>query len=698
VEASKPEIPETNHLTNNHEERADATPEQKVEEAALQEDLLSEGSAHEHGSPAHLDSVRDTVKSSRKWSREDAVQFYNIDGWGSGYFSVNEAGNMVMLPKGEGGPSIQLMDILEDIQKQNINLPCIIRFQDILRDRVVRLNESFGRIMKEANYKGVYRGVYPVKVNQLREVIEEIVDAGQPYHYGLEAGSKAELQIVLAYNTDPEAVTICNGYKDVDFLRLALMGRQLERKVMIVIEQFNELQMTIQLAREMGVMPMLGFRIKLATRGSGKWESSGGDAAKFGLSVAEIIRGIEMLKTNGMTESIKLLHFHIGSQISDIRTAKEAIIEGTRIYIAMRKLGAPVEYMDIGGGLGIDYDGSQSNSDYSMNYSLEEYIRTCVKTIQQICDDENEVHPNIVSESGRAITAHHSCLIMNVVGAIASDPLASIGKTIELEKSEIVREVDQILKEITPKSALTSYHDMVAKREEALNLFKLGLVSLDERAYVDEKFKEIRRWLLKNRKRMKRIPDELESVLEKTAAQYLVNFSVFQSAPDHWAFDQLFPIVPIHRLTEIPRRSTTLCDITCDSDGMIDRFIARRQAYDSNLWLHKLTGKPYYLGMFLTGAYQDIMGDLHNLFGRVNEVHVFGDDDDPEDFYIQEVIPGDTIHSVLEENQFVPFELCKFVKSAIEEKVKAGKIKPRDGVQMSDFYESVMRGYTYLQN
>lgn len=672
-------------------------PEEKVEEAALQDEILAESGA-EHGMAVPIETAREHAKTSRnKWTREDAIQFYNIDGWGSGYFSVNEAGNLVMLPEGEGGPTIELVDILEDIQKQNIELPCIVRFMEILRDRVIRLNETFGRVLTESGYKGVYRGVYPVKVNQLREVVEEIVDAGAPYHYGLEAGSKSELQIVLAYNTDPEAITICNGYKDSDFIRLALMGRQLDRKVVIVIEQFNELATTIQMAKQLNVMPMLGFRIKLATKGTGKWESSGGDAAKFGLSMTEILKGIEYLKSQDMLESLKLLHFHIGSQITDIRTIKDAVTEGARLYIGMRKHGAPLEYMDLGGGLGIDYDGSQSNSDYSMNYSLEEYVRTMVKSVQEICDDEGEPHPNLVTESGRAITAHHSCLIMNVIGSIASGPTQSVDLPESLKNSDVVRDVDRILKDLSPKSALQSYHDMQAKREEVLNLFKLGLVNLEERAYVDDKFKELRRWLLKNRKRMKRMPDELEQVLEKTATQYLVNFSVFQSAPDHWAFDQLFPIVPIHRLNEIPRRSTTLCDITCDSDGAIDRFIARRQAYDSNLWLHRLTGKPYYLGMFLTGAYQDIMGDLHNLFGRVNEVHVFSDDEDPEDFYIQEVIPGDTINSVLEENQFVPFELCKFVKTAIEEKVKQGKIKPRDGVQMIDFYSSVMRGYTYLR-
>ncbi|MBN8555004.1 MAG: biosynthetic arginine decarboxylase [Deltaproteobacteria bacterium] len=638
------------------------------------------------------------VSGQKKWTREDAIEFYNIDNWGSSYFSVNEKGNVIMLPRGENGPRIEILDVIEDMQKQNIQLPCIIRFQDILRDRVQRLNETFKKVMTELRYNGVYRGVYPVKVNQLREVIEEIVDAGQPYHYGLEAGSKAELQIVLAYNTDPEAITICNGYKDSEFIRLALLGRQLERKVFIVIEQFSELASTIKIAKEVGVMPLLGFRGKLNSRGSGKWEESGGEAAKFGLSTTEILEGIEVLREAGMLDCLQLLHFHIGSQITEIRTIKEAIVEGTRLYTSIRKKGAPLQYMDIGGGLGVDYDGSQSSSDYSMNYSLEEYISNAIYNIQQICDEENEPHPNLVSESGRAITAHHSCLVMNVIGSIAAFPKKSPQVTSVLEGSEIVKEVKEILANLSPKNALESYHDATGKLEEAINRFKLGMLSLEERGFVEESVKDIRRWILQNRKRLKRLSDELEDIIEKTATQYLVNFSVFQSAPDHWAFDQLFPIVPLHRMLEMPRRSCSLADITCDSDGVIDRFIARRKDFDSNLWLHQLNGKPYYLGMFLTGAYQDIMGDLHNLFGRVNEVHVFCDDDDPEDFYIQEVIMGDTIASVIEENQFAPFELAKFIKTAVEEKVKSGKIKPRDGVQLVDFYERVMQGYTYLRN
>lgn len=640
----------------------------------------------------------EALRASKRWGREDALQFYNIDGWGSGYFSINEKGNMTMLPKGEGGPSIQILDIVDEILQQNIGLPCIIRFQDILRDRVRGLNETFKKVLAELRYQGNYRGVYPIKVNQLREVIEEILDAGLPYHYGLEAGSKAELQVVLAYNSDPEALTICNGYKDSEYIRLALLGRQLGRKVIIVIEQMSELPLVLKVAKEVGVMPILGVRAKLSSKGSGKWEHSAGEGAKFGLSASEVLQAVESLRTAEMLHCLELIHFHIGSQIPDIRTIREATTEAARFYAELRRVGSPLKYIDIGGGLGVDYDGSQSNSDYSVNYSLEEYVYNVADTIQQICDEANEPHPHLVSESGRSITAHHSCLVMNVIGSNAPQHTVPTALPANLQNSDFAKEVFEILTLMTPKNALGAYHDAMAKREESLSRFKLGLVSLEERAFVEEVVKEIQLWILRNKKRMKRQSTDLDEIAGKSSTQYLVNFSVFQSAPDHWAFDQLFPIVPLHRMLETPRRNCNLVDITCDSDGMIDRFIARNQAFDTDLWLHQLNGKPYYLGMFLTGAYQDIMGDLHNLFGRVNEVHVFCDDDDPEDFYIQEVIPGDTISSVVEENQFIPAELIKLLRLAVEEKVKEGKIKPRDGVHLVDFYEKVMQGYTYLRN
>lgn len=647
---------------------------------------------------SHLESLTDEKPALRKWTREDAIQFYNIDGWSSGYFTVNEKGNLTMLPNGEGGPAIELLDILEELQQQKISLPCIVRFQDILRDRVKQLNETFLRVMAQANYKASYRGVYPIKVNQLREVIEEILDAGAPYHYGLEAGSKAELQVVLAYNTDPEALTICNGYKDSEFMRLALLGRQLGRKVIVVIEQASEIPSIIKVSQEVGIAPLLGIRAKLSSKGSGKWQESGGETAKFGLSLTEILRAVEQLREANMLESLKLLHFHIGSQITDIASLKESVVEGARLYVGLFKKGAPLEYLDLGGGLGVDYDGSRSSSNYSINYTLEEYALNAVTNVQYICDVSQVPHPHLVSESGRAITAHHSCLLMNVVEAIESMPKGDLKVPPQLENSLIVKEAFECLKSITPTKALANYHLVLLKREEALSRFKLGLVTLEERAFVEETVREIRRWIVRNRSRLKRVSDEVEEITEQTLVQYLVNFSVFQSAPDHWAFDQLFPIVPIHRMLERPKVPTTLVDISCDSDGVIDRFIARREDHSATLGLHQLNGRPYYLGMFLTGAYQDIMGDLHNLFGRVNEVHVFCDDDDPEDFYIEEVIPGDTIWNVLEENQYVPHDLCRSLKGAVDAKVREGKIKPRDGVQLVDLYERIMKGYTYLRS
>lgn len=651
-----------------------------------QEELVAENSTE-----------KENGKISKKWSIEDAIEIYNIDGWGSGYFSVNEEGNLTMLPDGQGGPSIEIMDVVGEIQRQGIGFPCIIRFHDILRHRVAFLNESFRKVISEQSYEGQYRGVYPIKVNQMREVVEEILDAGRPYHYGLEAGSKAELQIVLALNKDPEAITICNGYKDSDYIRLALLGVQLGRKVIIVVEKYSELELCLQVSKEVGVRPILGLRGKLSSKGSGRWEESGGEMAKFGLTAAEIFKAIEFLKKNEMLDCLQLFHFHIGSQIPDIRTVKEAVIEGARYYASLRKLGAPVQYLDVGGGLGVDYDGSQSKSDFSINYTFEEYVSDVIYQIQSVCDQEKVPHPDIISESGRAVTAAHSCLIMKVIDSRSANERKSFQKSPLLTKSDFVKETHEILSSLNLRNALESYHDAAAKKEEALSRFKLGHLSLEERACVEEIVAEINAWIVDNLKRMRRVPEELHELKRRVRMQYIVNFSVFQSAPDHWAFNQLFPIVPIHRMNEKPKVHCTLVDVTCDSDGEIDRFISRHEEYANSLRLHHLKpGKPYYLGMFLTGAYQDIMGDMHNLFGRVNEVHVYKDDDDPEDFYIEEVIRGDTISSILKDNQYSLTDLIKNLRQQVDQKIKDGSLKPRQGIQLIDFYTQVMQGYTYL--
>jgi arginine decarboxylase len=652
--------------------------------------------------------------SNSDWSIERSLQLYNIPGWGAGYFSINPKGHLTVHPFGQPGPVIDLMDVVDDIRERKLGFPCVVRFQDLLRSRVKQLNEVFRAAIAQHGYKGKYLGVYPTKVNQMREVVEEILDAGAPYRFGLEAGSKGELLIVLALNTDPEALTICNGYKDEEYLRLALMGRKLGRKIIVVVEKLSELPHLLRLAEEMNVQPLIGLRSKLSTKGTGKWESSSGDFAKFGLTTPELIRAVEILKSAGKLELAKLFHFHVGSQLTDIRTVKDVVNEGARFYAKLRKMGLGLDYFDVGGGLGVDYVGARSTAyPSSLNYSMEEYAADVVYTVQQICNNEGVPEPHIVSESGRALTAHHSCLLMNVFGhiefgengAVHEEPPASPGPTApnemlapvpEAVEVPIVREMREIVSGLTPKNSGEAYNDAVAKKEQALTMFKLGILGLEERAAVEGLFWRLCRRLVELNKKRKRVPGPTRGLDDRLADQYMANFSLFQSAPDHWAIKHLFPIAPLHRHTEQPTRDSTIVDITCDSDGKIDAFI-EGETVDETIALHPLrAGEPYYLGMFLTGAYQDIMGDMHNLFGRVNEVHVFVDDDDPEDFYIEEVIPGDTMERVLARVQYEPSDLAKRIKQALDGKVREGQVKPKESVQLTDFYEQAMRGYTYL--
>jgi len=641
-----------------------------------------------------------TAMAPSDWSIERATQYYNIAGWGAGYFSVNEKGHVVVHPHGQPGPVIDLMDVVEDLKERNIGLPCVVRFQDVLRARVKQINESFARSVAEQNYAGRYYGVYPTKVNQMREVVDEIVDAGAPYHYGLEAGSKGELLIVLAMNTDPEALTICNGYKDDDYLRLALLGRKLGRKVIVVIEKLSELPALLRVAEEMQVEPMIGLRSKLTTRGTGKWEGSSGDFAKFGLTIPELIHAVGLLKEAGKEHCAKLLHFHVGSQLTEIRVVKDAVNEGARVYAKLRKMGLPIEYFDVGGGLGVDYVGTRLNGHASsINYSMDEYVDDVVYSLQRICGNEGVPEPHLVSESGRAIAAHHACVIMSVfghieIGSAEEIAAASVAKP---DEAKIVREMREIVASLVARNRAEAYHDAAAKKEEALQMFKLGLLGLEERAVVESLFWKLTRGIAEMNRGKKRLPRETRDLGDKIADQYLANFSLFQGAPDHWAFDQLFPIIPLHRMGEAPTRDCTIVDVTCDSDGKIDRFI-EGDGVDETLSLHVLRpGEPYYLGMFLTGAYQDILANMHNLFGRVAEIHVFADDDDPEDFYIEEYIPGETIAKVLSRVQYEPSDLFRRVKNELDQRIKDGTIRPKDGVSLADFYETVMKGTTYLQ-
>ncbi len=638
-------------------------------------------------------------KAKTAWTVADSQTEYNIENWGAGYFTVNETGHLCVTPYGKDGPIIDMMDVIEDLHERGIGFPCVIRFQDVLRSRVVMLNETFRAAIKEHGFSGHYFGVFPIKVNQMREVVEEILDAGEPYAYGIEAGSKPELFPAIALNTHPDALTICNGYKDEDYMRLALIGRKLGRKAIVVIEKLSEIPLVLRVADELGVEPLLGFRARLATKGAGKWESSSGDFAKFGLTVPEIVQGLRLLREAGKLHTLKLFHFHVGSQLTDIHTIKDAVREGARIYAKLRKMGCDIEYFDIGGGLGVDYVGSKTTNNSSTNYSLEEYARDVVYNLKQICDQEDVPEPNLVSESGRAVTAHHSCIVMNVFGAIEmgveKEPSDIIVGDDEFG-NDLVREMRDIVHGLTEENVLETFHDAESKRDDALQAFRLGFLGLEERAAVENMYWDLMKSLVRVTRDMKHVPEDLRDLGTELADQYLANFSLFQSALDHWAFDQLFPIAPIHRLDEKPGRGATLVDITCDSDGKIDRFVdieGERQT----LPLHKLRkDEPYFIGMFLTGAYQDIMGDMHNLFGRTNEVHVFSDDDDPEDFYIETVIKGDIVSDVLGRVQYEPKDLVKKVKAAVDLRIKDGSMKPKEGVALVDFLDAQMSAYTYL--
>ena len=632
----------------------------------------------------------------KSWGVSDSIKLYNLENWGDQYFSINPGGNLTVHPRQVMGPGIDMTAVIAEIRELGLEMPVLVRFQDILRHRVVALNEAFSKAIAEAGYKGRYKGVYPIKVNQMREVVEEIIDAGKPYDVGLEAGSKAELTTIVAMDTSPDALLLCNGYKDYAVIKTALLGVKLGKKVIIIVEKLSELSHIIAVSKELGVRPNVGIRCKLYSKGAGKWESSGGEFAKFGLSTPEMLHAINILKSEGMEDCFKLLHFHIGSQITNIRTIKDAVREATRIYAKLRKMGLNVEYLDVGGGLGVDYDGSRTNFESSMNYSVAEYVADVVYSIQEICQAEEVPEPNIVSESGRALVAHHSVLVVNVFGEIevGSVPAGTLDET--ADENDVVHEIREILKNLTLKNLLESFHDAVLRKEEALSMFKLGFLSLEDRAKVEFLFWEVSKYVWKHSRDLKYVPDEIESLNKQLAHQYLCNFSLFQSMPDHWAIRHLFPILPLHRHDEEPTINSTLVDITCDSDGKVNKFIDLRDIKDT-LRLHTIKEtEPYYLGIFLMGAYQDIMGDLHNLFGRVNEVHVFLDETEPGGYYIEEVIKGNNVASVLSWIQYNAGNLEKRVKEMIDQKVREGVIKPKEGVDYLNFYERVLNGYTYI--
>ena len=633
------------------------------------------------------------MSKPQPWTTKDAEEYYGFKRWGGNNFSVDPQGHLCVHPKGDHR-KIRITDIVKEVEASGLKPPLTIRVQDLLRNRVTQINEAFRSAIKEEDYDGRYRGVFPIKVNQLREVVEEILDAGEEYDFGLEAGSKPELIIALALLENRKALLICNGYKDEEYIELALMGRRLGKQTIIVVEQLSEIDAIIRIARRMGVQPQIGLRVKLTTAGEGKWADSTGENAKFGLTASEIVEVAGRLAKAKMKDSLRLVHFHIGSQVPNIGTIKKAVVEATRFYCELKRMGFPMGLLDVGGGLGIDYDGSRSAYESSMNYSMEGYARDVVANVKQICEESNVELPDIVSESGRALVAPHSILIFEAVDRITRDD-----GQVELSKGkthQLVKELESIRKNKRKFDPLERYHDAKEKREEAHARFSLGNLRLEERAAADRLFWDICRQIRDDLKDSSDVPDELARLDSMLAEQYVCNFSVFQSLLDHWALDQLFPIAPIHRLNERPSVQATLVDITCDSDGKVDDFIDLEDVRKT-LALHPFKeGQPYYIGAFMVGAYQDIMGDLHNLFGRVNEAHVFLEDDEADGFYIEESIPGYSVERILGMIQYNAEDLCRMLKRQVDRATKADSVRPREGVAMVDLYERLIRGRTYL--
>ncbi len=630
-----------------------------------------------------------------EWDVESAIATYNVEGWGGGYFSVNEKGNVISRPLQENGGAIDILAVVEEARNRGLGFPLVIRFQDLLRHRVESVNRAFQAAISEFQYRGAYRGVFPIKVNQLREVIEEIVDAGQPFHFGLEAGSKPELVAALAMHKDSESLIICNGYKDQAYIRIALLGRKLGKKVVIVVEKLEELEQTIRAAKEVGVEPYIGIRVRLYNKGSGKWAPSGGENAKFGLDTTGLVQASEMLKKAGLAHALKLVHFHVGSQIPDIATIKKAVREAARYYAKMAKLGHELGYIDVGGGLGVDYDGSNSDFDSSTNYSMQEYANDVVWNIADVCDSENVPHPAIVNEGGRAIVAHHSVLVIEAFSAIEKT-----GPKIRVEESEkdhkLVRQILEVKHRLKRGNRIESLHDIQEIKEESQQAFDLGLLDLESKAKIDTIYWQMAQQIVNMHRGLRFVQEEVKQLEISLADQYICNFSVFQSLLDHWALGQLFPIMPIHRLTTPPERNGMIVDITCDSDGKVSKFIDLQDVKET-LPLHRISpGELYYLGVFMVGAYQDIMGDLHNLFGRVTEVHVFLDPDEESGWYIEEVIEGSTIGEVLSMTQWDKVELMRLLKSQVDTAIKTDFLKPSDAMKLLGDYERLLQEYTYL--
>ena len=629
----------------------------------------------------------------KKWTIEDSKELYNINGWGTSYFGINDKGDVYVTPC-KDNTEIDLRDVMDELALRDVTPPVLLRFTDILDSRIEKTASCFQKAAKEYDYKGENFIIYPIKVNQMQPVVEEIISHGRKFNLGLEAGSKPELHAVIAVQCQSDSLIVCNGYKDQSYIELALLAQKMGKRIFIVVEKLNELEIIAKMAKKLDVKPNLGIRIKLASSGSGKWEESGGDASKFGLTSSELLQALELLNEKGLNDCLRLIHFHIGSQITKIRRIQTALREAAQFYVQLHKMGYDVDFVDCGGGLGVDYDGTRSsNSESSVNYSIQEYVNDCIYTFVDAADKNDISHPNIITESGRSLVAHHSVLVIDVLET-ASLPEMPEEFEATAEDHQLVRDLYDIWCKLNPRSMMEDWHDAEQIREEALDLFSHGMVDLKTRAEIESMYWSICREINSLAKSLKHVPDELKSMDKLLADKYFCNFSLFQSLPDSWAIDQLFPIMPVQRLDERPTRNATLQDITCDSDGKISNFVTNRHIGHVLPVHHLRRNEPYYLGVFLVGAYQEILGDMHNLFGDTNAVHVSVKDGH---YHIDQIFDGETVEEVLDYVQYNPKKLVRQLEIWVTKSVKQGKISLEEGKVFLSNYRSGLYGYTYLE-
>ena len=629
----------------------------------------------------------------RGWTVQDSLELYSVPSWGAGFFSINQAGHVAVRPRGDGGHEIDLLELVQDLEQRGLRKPMLIRFSDILAARVEGIARGFEKAMADYGYKGVYRGVYPIKVNQQKQVVEELINYGRPYHLGLEVGSKPELLVGLALLNTPEALIVCNGYKDRAYMELALLAQRLGRYVVIVIDRPNELDTLIKASRELGIRPHIGLRARLAAKGAGKWAESSGDRSKFGLSAEELMSVVNRLRHDDMLDCLEMLHFHNGSQVTAIRAHKDAFREAGHIYTELHALGAPMRLLDVGGGLGVDYDGSQTNFHSSMNYTTQEYAYDVVSAVRDICDEKGVPHPDIVTESGRALVSHASVLIFDVLGVDGVRP-ATQPAAPGADEPKVIHQLHEVLGSISARNVLESYNDALQLKEEATTAFSLGYLDLQTRARMEELFWACCEKITRIVRELEYVPDDLQRLERQLADTYYGNFSVFQSLPDSWAMKQLFPLIPIHRLDEAPVRRGTFADLTCDSDGKVNQFIDRRDV-KSVLELHAPNGRPYYVGVFLVGAYQETLGEMHNLFGDTDAVHVKIYEDGG--YTVEQVVEGDSVEQVVQYLGYDRRQLSESVRLAAEAAMREGRLTIEESALLRRRFEQGISGYTYLE-